>query len=90
MVNQNTPEKFGLPRRPFLYTLDQIAVVCHVDLQQIKTAYVYYQGRSTGVPNRNMLKAHNIAPVIQYPDWRVEEKELMRWMKLKGFRGYAS
>jgi hypothetical protein len=78
----------GLPVRPFLYTLDQISSLLMVDKNELKQHYIFYDGRSTGFPNRNLIVAHNIAPPDQSPEWRVVDKELVRWMRFKGFKYY--
>lgn len=80
--------KVGLPARPFLYTLDQISTLLNVNLQSLKKEYVFFEGRSIGFHNKHLLAARNIAPPTKSPDWRVAERELVRWMRLKGFRYY--
>ena len=83
------PAKVGLPPRPFLYTLDQISTILNVDLSEIKARYIYYENRSTGVMSVRLLLAKNIEPDrAQRPDWRVAERELIRWMKVMGFKYY--
>lgn len=84
----NHARRIGLPPRPFLYTLDQISVLIDVATREVKLKYIFFQGRSTGVPSKDLLVAHNIAPRNEKPDWRVSEKELIRWMRRKGFRYY--
>lgn len=86
--NVANPEKVGLPARPFLYTLDQLSVLLNVDESRLRSSYVYFQGRSIGVPNRQLLLARNIAPPTLPPDWRVAERELIRWLKTKGYKYY--
>lgn len=81
-------EDVGLPTRPFLYTLDQIASLATVDLVRLKADFVYYRGRSTGIARKDVMRAHNIAPVGHPPDWRVSEVELIRWLRSKRFRIY--
>lgn len=79
----------GLPARPFLYTIDQLAVILELREASIKQNYLYYEGRSIGVKSPDLLEAKDIAPPgAQWPDWRVAERELIRWMKRKGFRFY--
>lgn len=78
----------GLPPRPFLYTLDQLSVLFDVSVEQLKQHYLYFDRRSTGMPNRDLIIAHNIAPPHLPAEWRVGEKELVRWMRRKGFRYY--
>ena len=88
---QNLPaqrDRIGLPYRPFLYTTDQIAVLLEVDEKKVKADYLYFEGRSIGVSHRGLMIARNIAPADQPPDWRVAERELIRWMKTKGFKYY--
>lgn len=87
---QNLPaqrDKVGLPYRPFLYTIDQIAVILNEDEKRIPR-HVHYEGRSIGAASRQHMVARNIAPVDEKPDWRVAERELIRWMKMKGFKYY--
>lgn len=82
------PEKYGLPPRPFLYTLDQISVLLDLPEQAMRTTHIHFEGRSIGVPTRDRLLARNIAAKDAPPDWRVAERELIRWLKNKGFKYY--
>ena len=75
--------RMGLPFRPFLYTLDQIADLLAVD--SVKR-FVHFDGRSLGVAPPDKLKACNIAPAGERPEWRIEEVELIRWFHRTGFR----
>lgn len=76
----------NLPVRVFLFTLDQIATVLSVDETTVRAAYIYYEGRSIGGQPKSLMLARNIANPNERPDWRVAELELVRWMRLKGFR----
>lgn len=80
-------ERLGLPVRPFLYTLDQIGTILNITETTLKNkGYVHFRGRTTGRPLPDELAAVNIAPKADdAPNWRVEERELIRWMKRKGF-----
>lgn len=78
----------GLPPRPFLYTLDQISVLLDLKENTLNQRYVYFEGRSIGTRRKDLLAARNIAPDTDKPDWRVAERELVRWMKVKGFKYY--
>lgn len=80
------PESVGLPPRPFLYTLDQIAMLIEVEVTALSKSYVFYEGRSFGARPKGKLLARNIAPDNKRPVWRVAEAELIRWMRTKGFR----
>jgi hypothetical protein len=82
------PESIGLPPRPFLYTIDQIAAILDVRQTQVENHYVHFEGRSIGAAHRGLLVARNIAPPGAPPDWRVAEREIIRWFKHKGFRWY--
>jgi hypothetical protein len=85
-----TRESVGLPERPFLYTLDQISAMIEVTVKNLKISYCYFEGRSTGMYHADMMRTHDIAPPKEKPDWRVEERELIRWMRRKGFRAYVT
>jgi hypothetical protein len=80
------PESVGLPVLPFLYTLDQVATLCAVDVKQLKISYIFYEKRSTGRYYSGLLRANNIAPEGEKAEWRVSQQELIRWMRMKGFR----
>lgn len=77
-----------LPYRPFLFTVDQIAVLLNVSEQEVKAHLLYYERRSIGTRSNHQMIARNIAGPDERPDWRVAERELVRWMRLKGFRYY--
>lgn len=81
-------EKIGLPPRPFLYTIDQISVMLDISERRIKQAYVYFEGRSIGTRQKDLMIARNISPSDQPPEWRIAEREFVRWMRVKGYRYY--
>lgn len=56
--------------------------------QQRLREWLFYEGRSTGAHDPSRLRAINIAPASQPPEWRLEEDEVVRWMRLKGIRLY--
>lgn len=80
--------KLGLPPRPFLFTRDQIAGVLDLQPRNFNDKYVYYEGRTVGAKSKHLLVARNIAPPNESPEWRITEREFIRWMKVKGFRYY--
>lgn len=86
-MNINRGEAVGLPNRPFLYTLDQIAILLELRLDTLRKGYIYFDGRSIGNGVDKMM-ARNIAPEGEPPEWRVAETELVRWLKKKRFRFY--
>jgi hypothetical protein len=78
----------GLPIRPFLYTLDQVATLLGLEVRVLKDKYIHFDDRSLGVHHRDTLLARNIAPSGETPEWRVAEKEFTRWLRHKRFRIY--
>jgi DNA-binding XRE family transcriptional regulator len=82
-------EPVRLPPRPFLYTVDQLANLLGVTELTVENNYLFYTSNEWGKPSPDLLVARNIASSHDKPDWRVEEKELKRWMKRKGFRFYG-
>ena len=76
----------GLPIRPFLYTLDQICTLLEVSEDSLKRQYLHFEGRSVGSKPPDRMRAVNILSPPHKPDWRVAEKELIRWMRYMGFR----
>lgn len=90
------PERrLGLPLKPFFYTLDQIAYLLEVEERYLKGSLIHFEGRSVGVCPRDRMKAVDISPDdAKRPDWRVDEKTFIRWLRFKGYRyherGYIS
>lgn len=79
----------GLPPRPFFFSLDQIANMLNMtERNLIVQGYVHLEGRSIGAPLRDQFIARNVAPADQKPEWRVSEREFIRWLKRKGFKYY--
>lgn len=77
----------NLPVRPFLFTLDQVATLLSITETRLKQGgYLFFANRTPGVHSRDELLALNIAPPNKPAEWRVEERELIRWMKRKGFK----
>ena len=82
-------EPVQLPPRPFLYTVDQLANLLGMNEVKVRDQLLFYVSNDWGKRPPDLLEARNIAPPHTPPDWRVEEKELKRWMKRKGFRFYG-
>lgn len=80
----------GLPPRPFLYTLDQVSVLLNISQSLLTQRYLYFEGRSIGTRKRGLMLANNIAPRDEKPEWRIAERELIRWLKYKGYRYYET
>lgn len=86
---QYSPVTVNLPVRPFLYTLDQIQTLLSMTVNQLNP-HLFYQGRSVGRQRPELMIARNVSiDRNDKPDWRVLEIELVRWMRLKGFKYYA-
>jgi hypothetical protein len=83
------PRRVGLPPRPFLYSIDQIAWIVNVKIETVMDRYIFYAGRSIGTRPPGMMTARDISPrPDDIPVWRVGETELIRWMQHKGFKFY--
>lgn len=89
MAQRPERERIGLPFRPFLYTLDQIATMLNVSLTTFKNTYVHYEGVSIGFREHGKMWARDIAPEGERPDWRIAENEFIRWCRFKHFKVYT-
>lgn len=78
----------GLPPRVFLYTVDQLAVMTNLSEAILHSNHLFHENRDIGIRQKYEMLARNIAPPDSKPDWRVSEKEFVRWLKLKGFKYY--
>lgn len=80
--------------RLFLYTTDQVALLLNVSEATLKQQYLFYDKRHIGAPPKDKMVARNIAAEGSTPQWRIAEKELLRWLRYKGFvitqRGFIS
>lgn len=87
-MSREDPTKVGLPPRPFLYTVDQLAVILDLPERTLHTQHLYHEGRDIGIKHRHHMTARNIAAPDEKPDWRVADRELIRWLRHKGFKFY--
>lgn len=85
-MSSEAARRVGLPPKPFLYTLDQVSFLLDISQEQLKRAYLHYEGRSVGIAGKNKIIARNIAPAGEKPEWRIAEREFVRWLRFKGFR----
>lgn len=77
-----------LPPKPFLYTIDQVATLISVPMNGIKK-HLFYRGVDTGRSPGHLMRAIDISnPEDAFHDWRVEEAELVRWMRKRGVSTY--
>lgn len=81
-------EKIGIPTRVFLFTVDQLSVMLDLPEKYILDNLLYLEGRSIGTPKKSLIQARNVAPPELKPEWRVTEREFIRWMRVKGFKYY--
>lgn len=81
-------ERVGLPPRIILYTPDQLAAMLSMDEKYVTRALLFYDRLEPGIRPKEKLLARNIAPDGEKPEWRVTEKELLRYLRLKGIKFY--
>lgn len=81
------PVKHNLPRPPFLYTLDQIASLLNLGLDDLKRKYIFFEGQTAGLRGKKMraVALDPEAPQGQR-DWRVQDAEFLSWLRRTGFR----
>lgn len=71
----------GLPRRPFFYTLDQVAELLSLSVTEFTRAYVWKVGDEVGPWRPRYLRAANLTPEGTSREWRIGEAELLRWLR---------
>lgn len=76
----------NLPPRVFLYTLEQIGTMLDLSPELLARGYIYFDGRSIGVKRNWQMIARDISPPDDDPEWRVTDREFLRWMRNRGFR----
>ena len=81
MPAESTRDKYNLPPRPFLYTLDQIMDLLRYEKVDDVAKSVHFDGRSPGTQPPKKMLARNIAAPDEKPEWRVEEAEFIRWLR---------
>lgn len=72
-----------LPEHPILYTVDQVAVILSLSIEQTRHR-IAFTGRETGSSRR--MKAINISEPTDKPEWRVSERELKLWLARHGWK----
>jgi hypothetical protein len=81
-------ERIGLPPRIFMYTADQVASMLEVELKYVKSTLFFYDKREPGLTPKTKMRAINIAPEGETPEWRVTEREFIRYLRSRGLRFY--
>jgi len=86
--SDETRRSVGLPPLVFMFTLDQVAAMLQVGEAKLKQHYLYYAHRSVGLQTPDQMYAVNVAPDGLPAEWRISQKEFVRFVKKKGFRLY--
>lgn len=86
MPTEKEYHEVGLPLKVFLYSFDQIGAMLDVPVKTLEKAYIYYEGRTLAAHRPDLLRARNISPRDEVPEWRVADTELIRWLKNRGFK----
>jgi hypothetical protein len=77
-----------LPHKPFLYTVDQVALLVGESPVAFSKRYVFREGTDLGSRHPRQLRALNIEPEwLVDQTWRIHEDELKRWLRVIGM-GY--
>lgn len=83
-------ERVDLPQRLFFYTLDQVAVLLGVELEEL-TQFVHFVGAPAAPKGEiDPLKAYKVAPLgnldPSIKEWRVPEDEFVAWLHRAGIK----
>jgi hypothetical protein len=80
----------GVPRRPIYYTIDQVAAMLSMSVDQLKDSYLYLDGIDLGLYRTAFLRAVDFSvgrrsknrpsTTAEGKEWRVAEGELIRWL----------
>lgn len=81
-------KKLGLPPRIFMYTADQIAMMLELTEDYVRQKLLFYDRREPGLTPKTKMRAFNIAPEGETPEWRVTEREFIRYLKHRGVKFY--
>ena len=74
-----TDGRRGLPRRPFFYTLDQVAEMLNLTVKDLTGSYVWKVGLEVGPWRPRYLRAAQLGGAGG--EWRIGEEELLRWLR---------
>jgi hypothetical protein len=74
--------------------LDQLANLLQCTEEYLKGNLIFYSDREPGIAPKSKMRAINIAPEGETPQWRVSENSFLGYLRRKGVkfydRGYAS
>jgi imidazolonepropionase-like amidohydrolase len=85
-ISDREQKETGIPLRVFLYTLDQISVMVEIPVATLEKSYIYFEGRTIATFRPEKMRARNISAREDIPEWRVADKEVIRWLKNRGFK----
>lgn len=80
--------KIGLPPRIFMFTVDQIGTMLELTDRYVKETLLFYDRREPGLTPKTKMRAINIAPEGEKPEWRVTEREFIRYLRSRGLKFY--
>jgi len=80
--NVATPTELiaGIPKRPFLWYMDQIYSMLGIN-EKFVAKHAFREGLDFGKPDTRQLRLINIAPTFDEPEWRVDDRELRRFCR---------
>ena len=81
-------DEIGLPPRIFMYTPDQIAGMLQLTEAYVRSTLLFYDRREPGLTPRSKMRSVNIAPEGETPEWRVTEREFIRYLRSRGVKFY--
>lgn len=85
---QSARDRVGMPPRIFMYTVDQIAGMLEAKESWVRKSLLFYDEREPGIAPKSKMRAVNIAPDGETPQWRVTEREFIRYLKRHGVKYY--
>lgn len=76
-------ERMLIPEKEFFYTIEQIAALLGTSQKNVRSNYLFYEGRTDQkLYSPRRMRAININPNEDgASQWRIAEKEYVRWLK---------
>jgi len=82
MKLKTVDKRNGLPRKVFFWTISQISDILMVSKKNLIKNYIWREGYSKYAFKKKYIKAINISN-CNTPKWRIEEQELVRWLRFR-------
>lgn len=89
MPKEQERDRIGLPPRVFFYTVDQVATLLEMREKQLRDRVLFYEGRSPGICPKTKIRAVNIMPEGETPEWRISENALLGYLRSRGIKFYT-